>query len=77
MDFDFQNNRTNASTLLANYHIGQVTIGGGDAIYRFWAGRKRRPSNLADIARFNQFRGRCRIRQCDQARLQRRRKFRL
>ena len=32
MDFDFQNNRVNASTLLANYHIGQVTVGGGDAI---------------------------------------------
>jgi LPS-assembly protein len=31
MDYDFQNNRVNASTLLANYHIGQVTISGGDA----------------------------------------------
>ena len=32
MDYDFQSNQVNASTLLANYHIGQVTIGGGDAI---------------------------------------------
>jgi LPS-assembly protein len=32
LDYDFQSNSTNASTLLANYHIGQVTIGGGDAL---------------------------------------------
>jgi LPS-assembly protein len=32
LDYDFQFNRVNASTLLANYHFGQVTIGGGDAI---------------------------------------------
>ncbi len=32
LDYDFQNNRVNASTLLANYHFGQVTVGGGDAI---------------------------------------------
>jgi LPS-assembly protein len=31
LDYDFQHNTTNASTLLANYHFGQVTIGGGDA----------------------------------------------
>jgi LPS-assembly protein len=31
LDYDFQTNTTNSSTLLANYHIGQVTIGGGDA----------------------------------------------
>jgi LPS-assembly protein len=31
LDYDFQHNTTNASTLLANYHIGQVTIAGGDA----------------------------------------------
>ena len=31
LDYDFQNSRINASTLLANYHFGQVTIGGGDA----------------------------------------------
>ena len=31
MDYDFQHNRVNASALLLNYHIGQVTVGGGDA----------------------------------------------
>jgi LPS-assembly protein len=56
MDFDFQNNRTNASTLLANYHIGQVTIGGGDAILQIPGQAAAASSNLADIARFNQFR---------------------
>ena len=56
MDFDFQNNRTNASTLLANYHIGQVTIGGGDAILEIPGQTATASSNLADIARFNQFR---------------------
>ncbi|MGA9510111.1 MAG: LPS assembly protein LptD [Candidatus Sulfotelmatobacter sp.] len=56
MDFDFQNNRTNASTLLANYHIGQVTIGGGDAILQIPGQTAAASSNLADIAHFNQFR---------------------
>ncbi|MGA7302981.1 MAG: LPS assembly protein LptD, partial [Candidatus Sulfotelmatobacter sp.] len=56
MDFDFQNNRTNASTLLANYHIGQVTIGGGDAILQIPGQTAAASANLADIARFNQFR---------------------
>ncbi|HZW81468.1 MAG TPA: LPS assembly protein LptD [Candidatus Deferrimicrobiaceae bacterium] len=56
MDFDFQNNRVNASTLLANYHIGQVTIGGGDAILEIPGQTAAASSNLADVARFNQFR---------------------
>ncbi len=56
MDFDFQNNRTNASTLLANYHVGQVTIGGGDAILQIPGQTAAASANLADIARFNQFR---------------------
>ncbi|MFY9791096.1 MAG: LPS assembly protein LptD [Candidatus Sulfotelmatobacter sp.] len=56
MDFDFQNNRTNASTLLANYHIGQVTIGGGDAILQIPGQTAAASANLADIAHFNQFR---------------------
>jgi len=54
LDYDFQNNRVNASTLLANYHIGQVTIGGGDAFLQI-------PLQTAAVAaaspaRFNQFR---------------------
>ncbi len=32
LDYDFQLNRVNASTLLANYHFGQFTVGGGDAV---------------------------------------------
>jgi LPS-assembly protein len=31
LDYDFQLGRMNASTLLANYHIGPFTVGGGDA----------------------------------------------
>jgi len=31
MDYDFQFGRTNSSTLLANYHVGPFTVGGGDA----------------------------------------------
>jgi LPS-assembly protein len=31
LDYDFQLSRVNASTLLANYHVGPFTIGGGDA----------------------------------------------
>jgi LPS-assembly protein len=31
LDYDFQLSRINASTLLANYHLGPFTIGGGDA----------------------------------------------
>jgi LPS-assembly protein len=31
LDYDFQLGRINASTLLANYHMGPFTVGGGDA----------------------------------------------
>ena len=31
LDYDFQLGRINASTLLANYHVGPFTVGGGDA----------------------------------------------
>ena len=50
LDYDFQNNRINASTLLANYHIGQVTIGGGDSFLQIPV------QTVASPARFNQFR---------------------
>ena len=56
MDYDFQNNRVNASTLLANYHIGQVTIGGGDAFLQIPAQTVPPSSSAASPARFNQFR---------------------
>jgi LPS-assembly protein len=32
LDYDFQLSRVNASTLLANYHFGDFTLGGGDAL---------------------------------------------
>jgi LPS-assembly protein len=54
LDYDFQNNRVNASTLLANYHFGQVTIGGGDAFLQI-PGQITAPSAVSP-ARFNQFR---------------------
>ena len=54
MDYDFQNNRVNASTLLANYHFGQVTIGGGDAFLQIPV-QATAPA-AASPARFNQFR---------------------
>ena len=39
MDYDFQHNRVNASTLLHNYHIGQVTVGGDMPSWRYPAKR--------------------------------------
>jgi LPS-assembly protein len=56
MDYDFQSNTTNASTLLANYHIGQVTIGGGDALLQIPAQTAASSSGPATRVRFNQFR---------------------
>lgn len=54
MDYDFQNNRFNANTVLLNYHVGQITMGAGDAFLQI-------PQNVAttgstEPARFNQFR---------------------
>jgi len=62
MDYDFQHNRVNASTLLLNYHVGQVTVGGGDAILEIpgqtLTSSSGATSSLgsAQPARFNQFR---------------------
>jgi LPS-assembly protein len=56
LDYDFQNSRVNASTLLANYHIGQVTIGGGDAILQIPAQNAVSSLGSTAPARFNQFR---------------------
>jgi LPS-assembly protein len=50
LDYDFQNSRINASTLLANYHFGQVTVGGGDAFLQVPVPAEGSPP------RFNQFR---------------------
>jgi len=54
MDYDFQNNRTNASTVLMNYHIGQFTMGGGDAFLQIPT--QTATSGSTQPARFNQFR---------------------
>jgi LPS-assembly protein len=54
LDYDFQSHQINASTVLLNYHIGQVTMGGGDAFLQIptQAGT----SGSAEPASFNQFR---------------------
>jgi len=54
LDYDFQSNRLNASTVLVNYHIGQVTMGGGDAMLQIPA--QTATSGSAQPASFNQFR---------------------
>jgi LPS-assembly protein len=56
LDYDFQENGINASTLLANYHIGPVTMGGGDAILNIPAQSATSSSGSATLPRFNQFR---------------------
>jgi LPS-assembly protein len=56
MDFDFQNNRVNASALLANYHIGKVTVGGGDAILQIPSQPLSTTPGSVEPVRFNQFR---------------------
>ncbi len=56
LDYDFQNNGVNASSLLANYHFGQVTLGGGDAILQIPVQSATLSSGSAEPARFNQFR---------------------
>jgi len=54
LDYDFQNNRANANTVLVNYHIGQVTMGGGDAFLQIPT--QTATSTAATPAVFNQFR---------------------
>jgi LPS-assembly protein len=54
LDYDFQGNHVNASTLLANYHFGQVTVGGGDAILQI-PGQVTLSSG-STVTHFNQFR---------------------
>jgi LPS-assembly protein len=56
LDYDFQEKGISASTLLANYHIGPVTIGGGDAILNIPAQTASSSTGAATLPRFNQFR---------------------
>jgi len=55
-DYDFQDVRVNASTLLANYHFGEITLGGGDAFLQIPAQNTLLSSGSLAPARFNQFR---------------------
>jgi LPS-assembly protein len=54
MDYDFQANTVNANTVLVNYHIGQVTMGVGDAFLQI----PTQPIGTGTLQaeRFNQFR---------------------
>lgn len=56
LDYDFQSHGVNASSLLANYYFGKVTIGGGDAILQIPPQAGTSPSGSATPVRFNQFR---------------------
>ncbi len=57
VDYDFQQGRASASTLLANYHVGPVTVGGGDAILQIpLQSSTSSTSGTATTPRFNQFR---------------------
>jgi len=53
IDYDFQKGRVNASTALLNYHIGNLTFGGGDAYVQALPGLTFVPNVQQD---FNQFR---------------------
>jgi len=57
MDYDFQLGRLNASTLLANYHVGPFTVGGGDAFLEIpQAGAPSLASTPSSAKKFQQFR---------------------
>jgi len=61
LDYDFQLGRINASTLLANYHVGPFTLGGGDAflaIPQASASSPLAPTSIAPSSaqKFQQFR---------------------
>jgi LPS-assembly protein len=56
LDYDFQDNRVNASTLLANYHVGPVTVGGGDALLEIPVQSASSSPGSPAPSRFNQFR---------------------
>ncbi len=56
LDYDFQNKSVNASTLLANYHVGPFTMGGGDAILQIPVQTTTSVLGTSTPTRFNQFR---------------------
>lgn len=56
LDYDFQAGLVNASTVLANYHIGQFTFGGEDAYMREQGDTSATTTGGVATPRFNQFR---------------------
>lgn len=55
LDYDFKKGLINASTVLANYRVGQFTFGAGDAYLRA-QGESLVSNSLPSTPRFNQFR---------------------
>ena len=55
LDYDFTSGRVNASTAVLNYHIGQISFGGGDAYLRI-PGEVLASNSTAGTASFHQFR---------------------
>jgi len=55
-DYDFTGGLVNASTVLANYHIGDFTFGAGDAYLREQGDTASTTGGLVATPRFNQFR---------------------
>ncbi len=56
MDYDFKGGLVNASSVLANYHIGDFTFGAGDAYLREQGDTTMTTSGGVATPRFNQFR---------------------
>jgi LPS-assembly protein len=55
LDYDFTGGKINASTAVLNYHIGQISFGGGDTYLRI-PGEASVPNTPASPASFHQFR---------------------
>jgi len=54
LDYDFTSSKINASTALVNYHFGQFTVGGGEALMQVPAATLQ--PNLPQLPSFDQFR---------------------
>jgi LPS-assembly protein len=56
LDYDFQLNRVNASTVLVNYHLGKITVGGGDAFLQIPQASQTSLTPSVSTETFQQFR---------------------
>jgi LPS-assembly protein len=56
LDYDFQLNRVNANTLLVNYHVGKITVGGGDAFLQIPQPSRSSTASSTSAETFQQFR---------------------